>query len=206
MKYYGTADPAPNPRRVRLVIAEKGIDLPELNIDLRKREHKAPEHLQRNSLGQIPVLELDDGTMITESLSICRYLDAIYPNPPLFGTNPVDSAIIDMWNRRVELRLMMPVANFWRHAHPFTAALVDQQKEFGESNRAVVHDTMAWLNTEIAAGQDYLAGAQFTMADITLLTIVDFASFIGLSPLDNMPAVNRWHERVSARPSVTGKA
>lgn len=206
MKYYGAADPAPNPRRVRLVIAEKGIDLPELNIDLRRREHKSAEHLQRNSLGQVPVLELDDGTMISESLSICRYLDAIHPEPPLFGTTPVASAIIDMWNRRVELRIMVPVANFWRHAHPLTASLVDQNKPFGESNRAVLADVMAWLDKDLGDGRAHIAGADFSMADITLLTIVDFAGFIGLTPLEGVPAVKRWHERVSARPSIGGQA
>ena len=206
MKYYGAPDPAPNPRRVRLVIAEKGIDLPELNIDLRKREHKSAEHLLRNTLGQVPVLELDDGTMITESVSICRYLDAIYPEPLLFGTNPVESAVIDMWTRRAELRVMIPVSNFWRHAHPLTASLIDQNKAFGESNRAVLADTMKWLDGELAAGAGYLAGPNFTIADITLLTIVDFAGFIGLAPLENVPAVRRWHELVSARPSVRGGA
>src|SRR3990167_5655432 len=133
MILYGEANPAPNPRRVRIFIAEKGIDLPETRVNLRQREHKAPEHLARNSLGQVPTLVLDDGEAISETVSICRYLEALHPANPLFGTTPLEQAQIDMWIRRVEFQLMTPVGMFWRHAHPLTAALLTQFKDFGES-------------------------------------------------------------------------
>src|SRR5512143_544481 len=101
MKLYGAPMPAPNPRRVRVFLAEKGVDLPETPVDLMKREHKSEEHRARNSLGQVPTLELDDGTMISETVSICRYLEALHPEPPLFGRSAVEQALVDMWIRRV---------------------------------------------------------------------------------------------------------
>ena len=121
MKLYGAPKPAPNPRRVRMFLAEKGIDLPETPIDLGKREHKSDGYLAKNSLGQVPTLELDDGVTISETVAICRYFEEIYPDPPLFGTTPVQKALVDMWVRRIEFQLMQPVGNFWRHAHPRTA-------------------------------------------------------------------------------------
>ena len=109
MKLYGAPMPAPNPRRVRIFLAEKGVDLPETPIDLRKREHKSPEHRARNSLGQVPTLELDDGTTISETVAICRYFEEIHPEPPLFGGTALEKALVDMWVRRIEFVLMAPV-------------------------------------------------------------------------------------------------
>src|ERR1700761_6114970 len=102
MILYGAPNPAPNPRRVRIFLAEKGIELAETPVDLMKREHKSPEHVARNSLGQVPTLELDDGTTISETVSICRYLEALHPEPPMFGRTPVEQALVDMWIRRIE--------------------------------------------------------------------------------------------------------
>lgn len=201
MKLYGAPNPAPNPRRVRIFLAEKNIDLPETRVNMLKGEHKSPEHRARNSLGQLPTLELDDGTCISETVAICRYFEEVQPDPPLFGTTPVEKALVDMWTRRAEFTVMMPVGNFWRHAHPRTAALLTQYKDFGESNRDTYAGAQRWLNRELE-GRDYLAGAAFTMADICLLTTVDFADWIGL-PLDPQhQALKAWHERVSARPSA----
>jgi glutathione S-transferase len=201
MKLYGALMPAPNPRRVRIFLAEKGVTVPETHIDLVKREHKSKAHLTRNSLGQVPTLELDDGTMISETVSICRYFEALYPTPPMFGVTPVEQALADMWIRRVEIVLMDPVRNYWRHAHPRTAALLTQFTDFGQSNVARYADAQRWLDGELAAGP-FIAGEDFTMADICALTTVDFAALIGL-PLD--PALTRlsaWHTRVTARPSA----
>jgi glutathione S-transferase len=201
MRLYGAPMPAPNPRRVRVFLAEKGIDLPEAPLDLRKREHKSPEHRARNSLGQVPTLELDDGETISETVAICRYFEELNPEPPLFGTTPVEKAKVDMWIRRVEFILTQPVANFWRHAHPFTAALLTQYKDFGESNRAAYGAAQKWLDGELA-GREFLTGPAFTVADICALSTIDFADWIGL-PVD--PAwtnLTAWHERVSARPSA----
>ena len=203
MKFYGAPMPAPNPRRVRIFAVEKGITLPEVSLDLRAREHKSEAHLRRNSLGQVPVLELDDGTMITETVSICRYLEALYPDPPMFGRTPAEIAVIDMWIRRIENQLGDPARMFWRHAHPATAALIEQHTVFGESNRAIIDRAMQWLDREIDDGRPFIAGDSYTMADITALTMVDFATLIGLDPIGDRQSVSAWHDRVSHRPSAS---
>lgn len=201
MILYGAPNPAPNPRRVRIFLAEKGIDLPETPINMMKREHKSDEHKARNSLGQVPTLELDDGTCISETVSICRYFEATHPTPPLFGTTPVEQALIDMWVRRIEFMVMMPVGNYWRHAHPRTAALLTQYKDFGESNVATYQGAQKWLDRELA-GRTFLAGDSYSIADICLLTTVDFAGWIGLPMDESFGNLKAWHDRVSARPSA----
>lgn len=202
MKLYGEANPAPNPRRVRIFLAEKGIDLPEIRIDMRKGGHKSPEHKARNSLGQVPTLELDDGTMISESVSICRYLEALHPDPPMFGTTPLEQAQIDMWLRRVEFQLLIPTGMYWRHAHPLTAALLTQHKDFGESNRETVARAMKWLDRELADGRAFIAGETYSIADIVAQTTIDFAAFIGLEVPADTPHLTAWRERVGSRASA----
>jgi glutathione S-transferase len=201
MKLYGAPMPAPNPRRVRMFLAEKGIDLAETPLDLRKREHKSDEHLARNSLGQVPTLELEDGTCISETVAICRYFEEISPEPPLFGTTAVQKAVTDMWVRRIEFVLTAPVGAFWRHAHPFTAALVTQYKDFGESNRQAYLSAQRWLDRELN-GRPYVAGEAYSMADICALSSVDFASWIGLELDPGHARLAEWRMRVSARPSA----
>ena len=201
MKLYGAPMPAPNPRRVRVFLAEKGIDLPETPLDLRRREHKSDEHRARNSLGQVPTLELDDGETISETVAICRYFEEIHPEPPLFGSTALEKARVDMWIRRVEFILTQPVGNYWRHAHPYTAALLTQYKDFGESNQAAYGAAQKWLDGELAE-RDFLTGPAFTMADICALSTVDFADWIGL-PIDpGRTNLIAWRQRVSARPSA----
>ena len=201
MKLYGAPWPAPNPRRVRIFLAEKGIELAETPVDLAAREHKSPEYRAKNSLGQIPTLELADGTAISETVAICRYFEETYPEPPLFGRTPVEKALVEMWVRRIEFAVMNPVGNYWRHAHPRTAALLKQYKDFGESNADTYAGAQKWLDRELSQRQ-FVAGAEFTVADICLMTTVDFAKWIGL-PLDpqyeNLAA---WQARVSARPTA----
>ena len=201
MKLYGAPMPAPNPRRVRIFLAEKGIDLPETPLDIMKREHKAPEHRARNSLGQVPTLELDDGTCISETVAICRYFDETQPDPPLFGTTPLEKAKVDMWVRRIEFQVMTPVGMFWRHAHPRTAALLTQHKDFGESNREAYQGAQRFLDKELA-GKDWLSGDTYSMADICLLSTVDFATWIGLPLEAEHENLAAWHARASARPSA----
>lgn len=203
MKLYGEADPAPNPRRVRIFAAEKGLDLPQVQVALRKGEHKSPEHRARNSLGQVPVLELDDGQTISESVAICRYLEALHPRPPMFGTSALDQARVDMWVRRIEFQLMVPVGMYWRHAHPLTASLLVQNREFGESNRPIVGKTMAWLDRELSDGRPWIAGDTYGIADIVALTTIDFAGFIGLDAPQEAERLNAWRARASARPSAS---
>jgi len=202
MKLYGAPKPAPNPRRVRMFLAEKGIDLPETPIDLAKREHKSPEYRQKNSLGQVPTLELDDGTTISETVAICRYFEELHPEPPLFGRTAVEKALVDMWVRRIEFQLMQPVGNFWRHAHPRTAGLLKQHKEFGESNRDAYSGGQRWLDGELGDGRPFIAGESISMADICALSTVDFAHWIGLDIDPDRPNLTAWHERLRSRPSA----
>jgi glutathione S-transferase len=201
VKLYGAPNPAPNPRRVRIFLAEKGISLPETPVNLLKGEHRGPEHRARNSLGQIPTLELEDGTCISETVAICRYFEETQPDPPLFGATPVDRALVEMWTRRVEFRVMMPVGNYWRHAHPRTAALLTQYRDFGESNREAYASGQRWLDRELA-GRTWLVGDTYTIADICLLTTVDFADWIGLALEADCENLRAWHARASARPSA----
>jgi len=201
MKLYGMVMPAPNPRRVRIFLAEKGIDLPEIQIDLMKREHKSAEHRARNSLGQIPTLELDDGTTISETVAICRYFEEVQPEPSLFGRTPLEKALVDMWVRRMEFVVMAPVGGYWRHAHPRTAALLTQFKDFGESNKEAYQNAQRWLNGELE-GRTFIAGEAFTVADICALSTVDFATWIGLPINPDNARLCAWHARVSARPSA----
>jgi glutathione S-transferase len=202
MKLYGEANPAPNPRRVRIFAAEKGLDLPEIPVGMRQGGHKSPEHKARNSLGQVPVLELDNGETICESVSICRYLEALHPTPPLFGACALTQARTDMWIRRIEFQVMIPVAMYWRHAHPLTASLLVQNKDFGESNKPIASKAMGWLDRELADGRPWIAGDAFGMADIVAVTTIDFAGFIGLDVPDDAERLKAWRDRTSARPSA----
>lgn len=202
LKLYNTPMPAPNPRRVRMFLAEKGVSIPLVDVTLARGEHKAADHIARNSLGQTPVLELEDGTCISETVSICRYLESLYPEPNLFGEGALEQALIDMWVRRVEFQLMSPAGMFWRHAHPFTAkVVVPQYQEFGASNRGHYERALMWLDGELA-GRDYVAGDRFTVADICALSTVDFAAWIGLAVPEGAAHVKAWHGRVSARESA----
>ena len=200
MILYGAPYPAPNPRRVRIFLAEKGIDLPETPVDMAQRAHKSPEFRAKNSMGQLPALELDDGTCISETVAICRYFDEAQPDPPMFGVTPVEKALVDMWVRRTEFTVMMPVGSFWRHAHPFTAALLKQFTEFGESNRETYQGAQRYLNRELE-GRTWLALDSYSIADICLLTTVDFAKWIGLPLEAENEHLMAWHERAKARPS-----
>jgi glutathione S-transferase len=201
--FYDTAEIAPNPRRVRIFAAEKGIVLPRQEVSIVKREHKAPEYLAVNPRGQVPALALDDGTVLTESVAICRYFEALHPSPPLFGETPLEIATIEMWLRRVELTVMAAVGAVWVHTHPLTARLPIQHfPEYGESNRPRVIEGYGHCDAALAH-TPFLAGAAYSMADIALLTTVDFAAFIGIPLPEENVHLRDWHARVSARPSAT---
>lgn len=200
--FYNAPNPAPNPRRVRMYLAEKGLEVPTVELSIVRGEHKAPEFTDKYPQGQLPVLELDDGRIIGESISICRYFEALNPEPPLFGTDPLAIAEIDMWIRRAEFTLMMPVGQVWMHTHPFTArVVVPQYTEFGESNRPKVLAAMQRLD-DVLKDKEFIAGGSFSMADIVLLTTIDFAAFIGISMPGDAVSLRDWHGRVSERPSA----
>lgn len=199
---YDAAYPAPNPRRVRIFLAEKGLAVPTSRLSIVDGQHKSPDFVAKYPPGQLPVLELDGGRMLGESLAICRYFEALNPDPSLFGTDPLSIAEIDMWIRRIEMTLMMPIGNVWAHTHPLTARVVKPQyKEFGESNRPRAVSAMQRFD-RVLADTPFVAGSDYSMADIILLTTIDFAGFIGVNIPDDTPALSDWHARVSARPSA----
>ncbi len=201
MLFYDSPNPAPNPRRVRIFAAEKGIELPSQEVSIPKREQKSPEFMAKSPRGQTPALELDDGTVIAESVAICRYLEALHPEPRLFGTTPTEIGLIEMWSRRVEMIAMNPIGQVWVHTHKFTAALPGRNAEWGEANRPRVSDAFAFFDRSLE-DREFLAGDTYSMADILLLTTVDFATFVGCGPGPENGALLRWHETVSARPSA----
>jgi glutathione S-transferase len=193
---------APNPRRVRIFLAEKGLTVPTEQVDLGSLQHRGPAYTAINPMQRVPALVLDDGTVITESIAICRYFEALHPDPPLFGRGAVDGALIEMWNRRVEFHLYLPVSYVFRHLHPAMKALVDPQvPAWGEANKPPVFEFLKFLDGELKE-RPYVAGKEFTVADITALVAVDFMKVAKLAVPDDLANVRRWHQTVSARPSA----
>jgi len=202
MLFYNADNPAPNPRRVRIYLAEKGLSVPTETLSIVAGDHKGEAFLGVNPLGQLPALVLDDGSVLTESISICRLFEAMHPEPPMFGVGPRGVAEVDMWQRRAELRMMVPLGMVWAHTHPFTARLVKPQyTTFGESQRPRVVAAMGEFDQALEA-REFLDGKAYSMADIVLQTIVDFAGFVGIPIPENMAGLRAWHDRVSARPSA----
>ena len=201
MLFFNSPNPAPNPRRVRIFAAEKGIALPMRDLSIPDREHKSEAFLALNPRGQTPALQLDDGTVIAESVAICRYLEGLQPEPPLFGRDAKEQALVEMWSRRVEMILMPPIGAVWVHTHPFTARLPGRNAEWGEANRPRADEAMRFFDASLA-GREFLAADHFTNADILLLTTIDFAGFIGIPVPEELSFLRAWHARVSARPSA----
>jgi glutathione S-transferase len=194
---------APNPRRVRIFLAEKGIAVPAQQIDIAKLEHKSPEYAAINPLQRMPSLVLDDGTIITESIAICRYFEMLHPQPPLFGVGSKDAAIVEMWNRRAEINFLANVAAVFRHTHPAMKELeVPQVPAWAEANRPRVSWFLDMLDAELAA-REFVAGDRYTVADITMQVAVDFMKPARLSIPEGAANVRRWHAAVSARPSAS---
>jgi glutathione S-transferase len=193
---------APNPRRTRIFLAEKGISVPTEQVDMMKMEHKTPEYTAINPLQRMPVLVLDDGTVIAESLAICRYFEGLQPEPPLFGVGPKESALVEMWSRRVENNLFATVAAVFRHLHPAMKELeVPQVPAWAEANRPRVTQFLELLDGELAK-REFIAGDRFSIADITAMVTVDFMKPARLAVPEGAVNVKRWHAAVSARPSA----
>ena len=201
MKLYNEHNPAPNPRRVRIFLAEKELAIALVHVPMRQGAHKSAEFLVKNSLGQVPVLELDDGTTLSESIAICRYLEELHPKPALFGENAWQRAQVEMWTRRIEFALMSRIGAVWVNTHKYTAHLGTQYKDFGEASRVRTIKAMHWLNAELQ-GREFIATDHFSMADIVALTTIDFATFIGIETPPELTHLSAWHARVSARPSA----
>jgi glutathione S-transferase len=193
---------APNPRRVKIFLAEKGLSVPMQQVDLGQMAHKSPEYTAINPIQQVPALELDDGTVICESISICRYFEALHPEPPLFGQGAKEQAVVDMWQRRMELRLLLQVAHVFRNSHPAMKEMeVPQVPAWAEANKPRVMEFLALLDRELK-DRRFIAGDRYTVADITGLVGVDFMKPAKLAVPDEMANVKRWHAEVSARPSA----
>ena len=198
MLLYGAPDPAPNPRRVKLFLRDKGLSIPTRDVSLMQGEHRSPEVLALNPRGQVPFLVLDDGRVLAETVAICRYLDELHPEPPLFGSDAWTRAETDMWIRRVETTLGAPVAVVWIHGHPLTARLTKQVPEVADQARIRVADALKWFDAQLA-GKPWLCGDRYTMADIVLLTTLDFALWIGIELPAGLAALTDWHRRATAR-------
>jgi glutathione S-transferase len=193
---------APNPRRARIFLAEKGISLPTEQVDIMTKQHKTPEYAAINPFQRMPALVLDDGTVITESVAICRYFEALQPEPPLFGVGAKEIALVEMWNRRAEINFFANVAAVFRHLHPSMKDLeVPQIPAYAEASRPRVFWFLDLLDKELAS-REFVAGDRYSMADITTLVSVDFMKPGRLAMPDNLANVKRWHAAVSARPSA----
>ncbi|KRE08500.1 glutathione S-transferase [Bosea sp. Root670] len=192
---------APNPRRVRIFFAEKGVPLPELvPVDIARKEHRTEAFTRLNPAQRLPVLELDDGTALAETIAICRYLEALHPQPPLFGRDAKEQATIEMWNRRVELGLFASVAAIFRHSHPSMAELEDQVPEWAEANRDQMDDHLWLIELQLAANP-FICGEALTVADITAGIAIDFMKPSRVPLPEDFVHIRRWHGALSARPS-----
>jgi glutathione S-transferase len=193
---------APNPRRVRVFLAEKGISVPTEQVDLGALAHKSAAFAAINPMQRVPALVLDDGTIITESIAICRYFEALKPDPPLFGRPPLDAALVEMWNRRLELHLLFTVASVFRHLHPAMKEMEQPQvPQWAEANKPRVLQFLTFLDGELKK-RPYAAGKDFTVADITGLVAVDLMKPAKLGVPEDLVHVRRWHAGISARPSA----
>lgn len=193
---------APNPRRVRIFLAEKGMTVPTQQVDIAAHEHKTAEYAAINPLQRLPSLVLDDGTIITESVAICRYFEGLRPEPPLFGRGAKEEALVEMWNRRIELNLFQAVAAVFRHLHPSMQKLEDQVPAWGEANKPRVYDFLGYLDQALKDTL-FIAGDRYTIADITALVAVDFMRPAKLTMPDDLNNVRRWHGLAAARPSAS---
>jgi glutathione S-transferase len=200
MKLYNLAGGS-NPRRVRIYLAEKGIEVPMVDLDVMQRENDTPEFLAKNPMGKLPVLELDDATILTESMAIIRYFEELHPEPPLLGSTPLEKAQVEMWNRRMELEITIPIAHAFQHTHKFWADRLEQVPEYGEICRKKALQRLQWLDGELS-GRDYIAGDRYTMADISAQCGIMLGKVIKLQIPPELAHLSRWYETVSARPTA----
>jgi glutathione S-transferase len=201
MKLYDTPL-APNPRRVRWFMAEKGIeDIEVVTLNLMEGGHKTPDYVAKFGLANVPALELDDGTAITESLAICRYLESLYPEPNLFGRDPKETAVIEMWTRRCEMMVATPFMLAVRHLHPAMGALEKQEPVIGEHNKAGALRALKILDRQLE-GRDWIAADRLTIADIVAFVGLDFTRMLKLALPEDLANVGRWHQAMRERPAA----
>ena len=205
MKFYNSI--GPNPRVVKMFMAEKGLDIPRVEVNLMAGENRQAPYTEKNPAGQLPALELDDGVVLSEILPICEYLEDIHPSPPLIGTNAEERAVTRMWTRRVDLNICEPMANGFRFAEGL-GLFKDRLHtipQAADDLKTIAKAKLAWLDGLIA-GRDWIVGDRFTLADILLFGFLEFGAQVG-QPLD---AANKnlaaWQARVAARPSAAASA
>ena len=193
---------APNPRRVRIFLAEKGVPYDTIEVSIAAAEHHKPEFRKKNPLALLPVLELADGKVLRESMAICRYVEELHPEPNLFGADPWERAQIEQWNRHAELELLLPITQVFRNTNAFWVGRIKQSADYGEIVRELVGTRFDWIEEELAQ-RPYLAGPRFTVADITALCAIDFGKVSNLRiNAATHPNLAAWHKRVSERPSA----
>jgi glutathione S-transferase len=205
MKLYDTPL-APNPRRVRWLMAEKGIDdIEVVTLNLMQGEHKTPDYLGKAGLANVPMLELDDGTCITESVAICRYLESVYPEPNMFGRDPKEVAVIEMWTRRAEMLVATPLMLAVRHGHPALAVLETQVPEIAANNRAQGERSLRLFERRLAESP-WIAADRITIADGVMFAGMEFARLVRFACPEDMPNVARWQAAMRERPSAAAGA
>jgi glutathione S-transferase len=201
MKFYNSI--GPNPRVVRMFMAEKGIEIPREDVDLLKGDNRREPYLQKNSAGQMPALEQDSGHCVTEITAICEYLEDIHPNPPLIGANPEQKAEARKWTRRIDLNICEPMANGFRFSQglPLFKDRILTVPEAADGLKRMAQDRLKWLNGEMA-GKDFVCGKRFTLADIMLYVFLDFGNTVGQPLNPEFANINAWFKRVAERPST----
>jgi glutathione S-transferase len=192
---------APNPRRVRIFAAEKGIPLETIEINIAAGANLKPEFRTKNPLRLLPVLELEDGRILRESMAICRYFEELQPEPNLFGQDAWERAQVEMWNRHAEFELLFPIVQTFRNVHAFWQGRIKQAPDFGAIMKEVALDRFDWLDHELGL-RPYLAGPRFTVADITALCAIDFGRISDIRISPEQPNLKRWYEAVRSRPSA----
>ncbi len=200
MKLYDLP-PSPNARRVRIFIAEKGLEIPIVPVNMMTGENQSEGYLAKNSLGKMPLLELDDGTCIAESAAICRYLEEINPNPPLMGRDARERALIDMWHRRMELEFLLPMITIFLHTGEMWKDRVVQIPQVAEAGALNVKSRMEWLNSELG-GKEYIPGEDYTVADIAAqCAFIMGKAALGMRIPEDLENLTDWFTRVSSRPT-----
>ena len=201
MKFYDLP-PSPNARRVRIFMAEKAIEIPTVTVNMMTGENQTPEYLSKNSLGKMPMLELDDGTCICESAAICRYLEELHPEPVLMGKNTLERALVEMWARRMELEILIPMITIFVHTAEMWKGRVTQIPEMAELSTVNVKSRMQWLEKELE-GKEFIAGEDYTVADIVAQCgFLMGKAAVGIRIPEEMSNLTAWWSRVSSRPTA----
>ena len=193
---------SPNARRVRIFLAEKGLEIPMVPVNMMRGENQTEDYLKKNSLGRMPLLEFDDGTTISESIAICRYIEGTHPSPALMGSGALESATIDMWQRRMEFEFILPIISIFRHTAEMWKGRFVQIPEVAEQERIAVKARMEWLNKELD-GKQFIAGGGYTVADITAqCAFVMAKAALDIRIPEDLENLNGWWARVTSRPSA----